>query len=572
MKSPTSWLLGALAALIFLAGPQPAAAQMERILDFRSEIVVHGDSSMTVTEIIRVVSTGSRIKRGIYRAFPTTYKDRFGNTVRVGFEVVKILRDGRPEPYRVREFANGKRIYIGDKNTFLQTGEYTYTIIYITDRQLGFFDEFDELYWNVTGNGWAFTIGHASAVVKLPPGAQVLHKTAYTGRQGAKGGDFTTGLDASGNITFATTRPLNPREGLTIAVSWPKDIVEAPSFTDKIGYLLLDNTALLASLGGVLALFAYFLVVWSKVGKDPAKGTIIPLYAPPKGFTPAAMRFVMRMGYSDKVFAAAVVSMAVKRYLTIEESAGGDFTLIRTQAGDSVLSPGEKQIAQQLFPSSGEERIELARENHTEIRAAIDALKASLKKDFGKIHFRRNVGYLAPGVLLIVFNFVAATLFESLYMVGAMLAIVPMNFAFYYLLKAPTLTGRRVMDQIEGFKLYLSVAAVERNSILHPPGATAELSEKYLPFALALDVEHEWSEQFAEVLAVTGKAGEQGYSPNWYSGRSWNSLGKRGGLASSLGGSLSGAISSSSTPPGSSSGGGGGFSGGGGGGGGGGGW
>ncbi len=156
--------------------------------------------------------------------------------------------------------------------------------------------------------------------------------------------------------------------------------------------------------------------------------------------------------------------------------------------------------------------------------------------------------------------------------VAVLLVIVLVNALFYHLLKAPTVMGRRVMDQIEGFKLFLSVAERERLEMLNPPDKTPELFEKYLPYALALDVENQWSEQFAETLAAAAGAGEgRGYTPGWYRGGSWSGRGP-GGLASQLGGSLSGAISSSSVAPGSSSGSGGGFSGGGGGGGGGGGW
>ncbi len=150
-------------------------------------------------------------------------------------------------------------------------------------------------------------------------------------------------------------------------------------------------------------------------------------------------------------------------------------------------------------------------------------------------------------------------------------AMAFLNALFYHLLKAPTLTGRKIMDQIEGFKLYLSVAEKERLNLLNPPEKTPALFEKYLPFALALDVENAWSEQFAEVLAQAGTE-TQPYSPVWYSGSSWDSF-HTSRFTNSLGSSFASAISSSSSPPGSSSGsGGGGFSGGGGGGGGGSGW
>jgi uncharacterized membrane protein len=136
-------------------------------------------------------------------------------------------------------------------------------------------------------------------------------------------------------------------------------------------------------------------------------------------------------------------------------------------------------------------------------------------------------------------------------------------------MKAFTIKGRKVMDQIEGFKLYLSVAEKDQIEELHPPLKTPELFEKFLPYALALDMEQEWSEQFAEIMAQAGA--ENGYDPTWYTGGHFAAMGATG-LASSLD-AMSSSISSSSSPPGSSSGsGGGGSSGGGGGGGGGGGW
>jgi uncharacterized membrane protein YgcG len=160
---------------------------------------------------------------------------------------------------------------------------------------------------------------------------------------------------------------------------------------------------------------------------------------------------------------------------------------------------------------------------------------------------------------------------SSISMMAVVAPAIFLNFLFYRLLKAPTLAGRKIMDQVEGFKMYLATAEKDRLNILNPPEKTPELFEKYLPYALALDVEQVWAEQFAEVLARAAQSGRE-YSPRWYSGRDW-SVSSPTHFVSSLGSSFSSAVSSSSTPPGSSSGGGGGgSSGGGGGGGGGGGW
>jgi uncharacterized membrane protein len=152
----------------------------------------------------------------------------------------------------------------------------------------------------------------------------------------------------------------------------------------------------------------------------------------------------------------------------------------------------------------------------------------------------------------------------------AILAMALVNIVFHELLKAPTSQGRKVMDRIEGFQMYLKTAEEQRLNVLTPPDKTPELFEKYLPYAIALDAENQWAEKFEDVLARA--AADSGYQPHWYHGRSFSAIGAAG-LASSVGDSLSSAVSSSSTSPGSSSGsGGGGSSGGGGGGGGGGGW
>ena len=627
------------------AFPGPAAAlsgSSERILDFRSHIIVHADATMRVTETITVNCVGREIKRGIIRDFPTTYRDRFGNTIRVGFEVKEVLRDGRREPFHIKAAPNGEKIYIGQKNVYLRPGVYTYTIVYQTDRQLGYFKDFDELYWNVTGNGWTFPIDHAVAVVTLPPGATVIRYAAYTGSLGAQGQDFRVSYDQAGDITFSTTRGLKPREGLTIAVAWPKGFVAEPSGAEKAGNFLRDNLSILLGLLGLAVVLVYYVVAWNRVGRDPEKGVIIPLFEPPQGFSPAATRFLIRFGFDNKAFTAAVVDMAVKGHLTIEEN-DGDYTLRKLQQDQRPLSSGERQLSNSLF-AGVRGSVELKNENHSIIGKARDALKSTLNQELTKVYFFKNSQHLIPGVVLTLLGLAAmvltafepfqagfsmlwlaiwtvacyflvtmswkswqgvrggefrqwgkilgavgTSLFTLAFLAGEVLGLylltislslgvalilvvlILVNCLFVHLLKAPTLKGRRVMDQIEGFKIYLSVAEKDRLEMLHPPEKTPELFEKYLPYALALDVENEWSEQFAEVLAQAQEEGRP-YAPVWYHGRSWDGF-SPSRFSNTLGSSFAGAIAAASTAPGSASGsGGGGFSGGGGGGGGGSGW
>jgi uncharacterized membrane protein YgcG len=606
----------------------------ERILSFSSHIQVQPDASLTVTETIVVRATGGQIRRGIVRDFPTVYKDRFGNKVTVGFQVLEVRRDGTTEPYQVKPATNGKKVYIGQQEVFLPPGVYTYTLTYRTTSQLGFFEDFDELYWNVTGNGWTFPIDAAQAVIKLPPGARILRHAGYTGYQGESGRDFVA-KPGDHDIIFETTRGLAPREGLTVAVAWPKGVVQMPSVHKKIGDFLQDNLSTGIGLLWLLFLGGFYLVIWLRVGRDPAKGVIIPLFTPPKDMTPPAVRFLTRMDFDNKAFAAAVVDMGVKGYLQIKED-DGDYTLIR-KTSSAYLPATEERLASKLFAAGS--TLKLESHNHARISGAIDALRESLQKEFDKVYFNTNTGYLGFGILITllamgsiiltasdkavaafgtlwlsiwtvgclalavlvyrqwqnarsfgrIVGAVGVTLFALPFFIGeifgtiaigAEMSLAPvmtlpgmafLHVLFYHLLKAPTLTGRKVMDQIEGFKMYLSVAEKDRLNLLNPPEKTPELFERYLPYALALDVENEWSEQFAEVLARAQVDGRP-YSPSWYSGRSWDATGVSG-FSDSLGGSFASAISSSSSAPGSSSGsGGGGSSGGGGGGGGGSGW
>lgn len=623
----------------------------ERITRYDSDIRIQADGSLLVTETITAICLGQEIKRGIYRDFPTTYEGRSGQRVVVGFDIVKVERDGASEPYHTERQRNGLRVYVGQKNVFLTPGEHIFAITYTTTRQLGFFTEFDELYWNVTGNGWNFPIDQAQAKIHLPAGAAALRTSAYTGPAGAQGQDWVASGEGSEVASFETTRMLAPYEGLTIAVSWPKGFVPEPSSAEKAKGAMAANWPEIAGFLGLLILFAYYIFTWVAVGVDPPKGPVIPLFTPPKGFSPAAVRFVSRMSYDQKAFVAAVVNMAVKGYLKIIEKDAGFFarktyTLERTGQSETALSRAEKAAAGVLFGGS-RSSIELKNTNHSRISSAISAHKDHLKDEFGKIHFSRNTGFLIPGLAVSFLSLVAMVVGPSsgrldpgvliFALVAALFALIPvwmlyrlwktfqtasnmvrailvimglpalwflitsvvpalpflgflmiadvllavilgghvvMHILFYHLLKAPSVMGRKAMDAIEGFQLYLTVAEKERLGLLYPPEKTPELFEKYFPYALALDVEEKWSSQFTDVLAAAAAtAGTAGaYHPSWYHGGSF-SPSNLSSWGSDFGSSFSQAISSSATAPGSSSGsGGGGSSGGGGGGGGGGGW
>ena len=636
-----------LPALLLLLSPALPAAEF--IDSFHSDIRIQPNGDLLVRETIRVHAEGKQIKRGIYRDFPTRYSGRFGSSQHVGFELLSVKRDGQPESYRSQELSNGIRIYIGQRNHFLDPGFYSYEIRYRTTRQIGFFDNYDELYWNVTGNGWTFEIRHATARVTLPALAENLGLTGYTGPQGSKNQNLEFKRLNSNQALFESTQALARNEGMTIIAQFPRGLVAEPSAAQKRAWFIDDNLASIIMLGGTLAVLAYYLLLWWMVGRDPASGIIIPLYRAPAGYSPASMRFVLRMGYDKTCFTSAVINLAVKGAIEIANR-GSHFTLRKSGSPQEALAAGEREVLDGLFADGGN-HVNVDRDNHGLLSNAIDRHRTSLRRDYETQYFKTNSWLILPGILvtLVVISLalgnihsseaVGKTVFLGLLILGSgmaifipmqrilsmgknglrrygifmmpplalftilfasnfrlteyaqnvplpvvigMVAILAMPWFFYQWFKAPTLAGRRLLDRIEGFKHYLEMAEEEEIALQDAPEFSTGIYEKWLPYAIALDLENEWTQKLDR--AVAAGLVESGYSePSWYQsyGQS-DASSDRPGFSRALAGSFNSAIAAASVAPGTSSassgsfsGGGssgGGSSGGGGGGGGGGGW
>jgi len=552
-----------------------AAQSDERILSFHSDIRVYTDGMVEVTETIEVRAEGQQIRRGIYRDFPVEYEDSIGNSYEITVQPLAVMRNDLPESFHTVRNRRDIRTYFGDASRYIPHGVHTYTYRYRANRMLGFFDEHDELYWNVTGNRWAFPIDKASATVTLmfdAPRDEIMVE-AYTGPLGSKAQDYSRYMDEAGAVHFSADRPLPASHGLTIVVGWPKGLVTEPTQWQRLMWLLSDNRNLLIAVIGLLLVFAYYIPVWRSHGKDPDEGVIVTRYEAPKGFSPASLRYIRQMYYDDKAMTAAIVNLAVKGYLEISKH-GKTHSLSRidSDARRPALAAGEQELYAALF-SEGD-TVMLKQENHELLGKARSAHRASLVLDYKQKYFRTNGALNIPAVIIVL----AASAFAlasgngptAAVIVTVILMFVAVVF-FAIIMKRPTMRGRELLDEMLGFKDYLEIAEKEELNLRNPPEKTPELFEAYLPFALALGVDQQWSERFASLLAsIRGPDGSP-YSPSWYHGK-WNSsnLAK---ATSSMTSSLGSAVSSSVSPPGSSSGGGGGgSSGGGGGGGGGGGW
>jgi hypothetical protein len=279
------------------------------------------------------------------------------------------------------------------------------------------------------------------------------------------------------------------------------------------------------------------------------------------------------MHYDDKTMTAAVVNLAVKGYLRIRRN--NDVHVLEKiddSAARPPLAAGERELREAIF--SAGPVIELDNSNHEVLGKARSRHRASLKRDYANRYFRTNGAMNLPAVLIAIASGLVAVNVASgpsLAVLGIVVAMAAVIVVFAILMKQPTGIGRKVLDEMEGFREYLEIAEKDEMNLRNPPEKTPALFERYLPFSLALGVEQEWAERFAGLFASLRGPDGTPYHPTWYQG-SWSGF-DTASATSTLASDLGGAISSSVSAPGSSSGGGGGgFSGGGGGGGGGGGW
>jgi hypothetical protein len=456
-----------------------AVHAVERVSAFHSDIRIAASGELAVTETIELPGATREAQRGLVRELADDYRDRRGSRVKVPLVVEEVLRNGRPEPYALERMANGARIRTGEPGRALERGKQVYQIVYRTAREIAFVDEHDELYWDV-GRGLDASVERVSAEVRFerPVPASAIKVEAATG---ARGQDYHAFV-RDGSAAFRATRPLAPREGMAILISFPKGVVERPSHLERGAWYLDTNRGVPVGLAILALMLGVLFACRVRFARTPLP---TPSAAPPEGVGPGGVRFIDRGGYDERCLSAAILGLQSRGYLSVQEH--GERLKLERGGSDVEWLPGEQSLARRLLRDRA---VEIRRHGRT-LEEAGRLLAAELRAAFGARRRARHApftfaagGIGAVGVLAML---ALDTPPLAVALVAAAMALALLVFAFKLMpVLAPR--GAEHREAIAALRQYLASA---------DPASEEEFS-RLLPYAVALELEDLWGRRYAE--------------------------------------------------------------------------
>ena len=547
----------------------------EKIDNFETFIQINSDASLDIEERIDY-NFGSLQRHGIFREIPIKYKARGGNyNLRIS-DIDVYDEKNQKYNFKITYPGNYAKIKIGNADKYV-TGEKTYIINYKIKRAINYFDSYDELYWNATGNEWQMPIEKSKTIIFLPEKIEKgkLQTTCFAGFLGSKENCDKKYEDVENNLVekiIFEQESLQPKQGLTIIVGFPKGLVSQPTKFQIFLDILKDNWILFLP----LAVFIILFYLWYTRGRDPeGRKTIIAQFDPPDNLTPAEVGAIIGEKVNPKDISAEIINLAVKGYLKITrlEEKGifkkADYLLEKLKDGNELKNDFERELMSGLFGSKDSVKLSDLKNKFYQSLGKIE--KEIYKSTVDKKYFPKNPKrirqmYFGIGIIVLFLSFFSAPLFGELGIFSCLLSgILIIIFSFFMPVK--TKKGVLAKEHILGLKEYLTVAEKDRIKFHNAPSKSPEHFEKLLPFAMVLRMEKQWAKQFEGIY---------NQQPAWYndpSGRLFTAFALVGGL-NSFQTNANSTLSShpSSAASGASGFGGGGFSGGGFGGGGGGSW
>lgn len=506
----------------------------EKIYLFDAIVKVEKTGEIEVTENITLNARHEEINRGITRGLPNNIIERPHN--------FSLTMDGKEHPFFIEKEGGYLAVNFGNDD-YISKGLHTYSLTYKCTGAIDFWEDYDELYWDVTGNDIPFVIDKARVKVIFPEGVKVKRRgiSIYTGKEWEK----EQNAEQVGNLVFETTKPLNPKEGFTVSIPFDKGVITPPFFIKLLHFFkkILPYLRLLLSVTIFILLVAYCAKSWYRYGRDPVLPGVTQ-YDPPKDVSPAFVCYQKRKGKgTSNVLTCIILDLAIKKYIKIEEK-GKDITLYREKTDWQGLPEEEKMMMEKLFPVS-HIRILNEKAGH-----ALEYVKTRAVKEFQKKlrgFIKSNNKYMGKANLLLFALGVLPVLGDSIILLniflgfmlyvtfgvmfrsskvlaclfGAFCVWLAANLSNYslafvlcevifvmgifitalYVHLIPNLTdaGEEYFEYLKGFEKYIKTAEIYRVEESNPADAEKIFCD-YLPYAFALGLSNVWMQKFTKII------------------------------------------------------------------------
>lgn len=484
----------------------------ERIELFEIDLTLQENTDIHIREKIHY--SFSESKRGIYRVIPVNSRSeenvlRFPTTIKVnsvkyypanqGDSVKKVYEKSREN--------NDILIRIGEEDKWLD-GLYVYELDYVVKNGINYFEDHDELYWNIIGTGWEIPINKVEAKITLP--GKVLKSVCYTGTYGSTESNCELINESDTSLLLNVNTPLEQNNAVTIAVEMPKgSIADAKELEDKV----IKRNNILGLLSFILIPLS-LLLIQSKL-KSPKK-IIVPDFTPPKNINALmAGSLLTKGGAKPNAITAEIINLAIAGHLVIEQVKKKEYLIKKVEKDTLLEYPSSQKLYDFLFASSNE--INTKNKNTslgTSLLSVLNKVNSDLKqqnyiseKKTAGIGFSSLFGVMAlisslggMGYLLTYSSFIGAL---ALLLTGIILFILP------FTTDPRSKEGNDTYYKLLGLKMYINTAEKHRIEFHNDPEKYIGVFEKLLPYAILFGLEKKWIKEFEDIYITP---------PDWYQG------------------------------------------------------
>ena len=506
--------------ILFFLLPSSISAQTEvdgreKITLFEVDLLLEQDTDIRIKERIHYYFPEER--HGIFRYIPINKRSE-GNPLKkstaVDIESVRYYPEANPSD--ILRFSSTSSdsdsevvVKIGSPNIFVQ-GAYVYEIDYVVRNGINYFEDHDELYWNIIGTGWEIPIEKVIANIVVP--GEITEVVCYTGIYGSKDSNCEVSNLENNKFTLSSTGALDRNEAITVAVSMPKGTLE--DLLAKQQRKIAKINAICLSFLGLIPLF--YLLHHRKEKGEKSKLVIVPNFHPPKDINLIMADSLLTGGAKmSKSITAEIINFAIDGHIEIEQVKKKEYILRKKSNGESIQEETSLYLFNSLFKDSDE--VNTKYKNYS-LGSTFLTISAKVRKDMalkGYIHGKRDSMKRILLALFMSLSILPIWVFIYLAILGAVvggIAIVVTYFAIFILftgMNTKTVKGKETSALLLGLKMYIKTAEKHRIEFHNDPEKYRGVFEQLLPYAILFGLEKKWVKEFEDIYTTP---------PDWYRG------------------------------------------------------